>query len=498
MHRIFVMLPNNLGDVIMTLPVLQALKTRLPESHITFLAESGYEGGLVNSRYCDRILLMPRKAVKAATASEKWHEAPELLREIIDEVKGPGCDVVINLSQHGYCSFIATLVGAREVYGRRFLREGNHALDDPWSRYLYAIPFSRSSNALHATDVYCRIAGVVSRGNGENTISLTHDELGWGIEYLKKNGCANDGKVAILQPGAAYASKRWPPERFIALGKKLAADGYYIVITGAPAERAGAAVIAENIGVRCLSTAGELTFRETIVLCAFCAFVVCGDTALMHAAAALGKRVCALFGPTSPVETGPYGAGHHVCAGNCAMRPCFRTDCGTLACMRSISPETVYECIRGLPVVDRGCTVFTTRFCSETWQCATMDNRPNPYYDAAAAWLTRKAFDPQYRESCVQTADTTAVEASITFVTRCMEMEQTLVALRNSGNSALLQRFEQLRKNATAESGIAAFWNAVLNLRLNSVPLLDPVAGLEESIAACRATHRQITGCLSS
>lgn len=263
------MLPNNLGDVIMALPVLRALKTGIPECHITFLVEAGYEGGLVNNAWCDRILPIPRKAIKSAVMSDTWQEAPGLLRTMIDEVKAPAVSLAINLSQHQYLSYIATLTGAKEVRGRHFLREGNHALDDPWSQYLYAIPFARACNALHATDVYCRIAGVAFTDNGDKSITITPNEIEWGTAYLTKHGCTDGRKIAMLQPGAAYASKRWPREYFVSLGKKLADDGYRIVITGALAERAIAVAIAQSIGAGCLVPAGELSFRKRLSFAAF-------------------------------------------------------------------------------------------------------------------------------------------------------------------------------------------------------------------------------------
>lgn len=217
----------------------------------------------------------------------------------------------------------------------------------------------------------------------------------------------------------------------------------------------------------------------------------------MHAAAALDKGVYALFGPTNPVETGPYGAGHHVFTGRCAQRPCFKTDCATLACMRSITPAIVYGYIQELPPGDQDCCdVATTGFSGGTWKLdAAMGRQSNSYVNEAAASMIRKVFDQGYHPGGTPNGDAGVREASLRFVQQCIMMEQVLVAFRNSHSAATLRQFELLRKAAAEESGINAFWNAVLNIRLNSVPLLDPVAGIEGSIAACHTTRRQIAGC---
>ena len=107
-----------------------------------------------------------------------------------------------------------------------------------------------------------------------------------------------------MQPGAAWPSKRWPAESFIELGRMLIADGYGILVTGARAEREIAARIAGELGGQCRSTAGELTFRESIVLLTVATTVVTGDTAIMHAAAAVGTKVVYEIGNLSFLKAG--------------------------------------------------------------------------------------------------------------------------------------------------------------------------------------------------
>ncbi|MBD3317084.1 MAG: hypothetical protein GF344_14955, partial [Chitinivibrionales bacterium] len=145
MNRILVVLPANLGDVIMATPVLEGIRNARSDAFVAFLVEDGFEGGVVGNPHCNEIISFPRKAIRD-TIRKEGKEGLESLRGMVEAIRHCGFDVVINLSQHSYLSHIMPLFGANTILGQRFLREGNHAVNDPWSRYLYAIPFSRRCN----------------------------------------------------------------------------------------------------------------------------------------------------------------------------------------------------------------------------------------------------------------------------------------------------------------------------------------------------------------
>lgn len=88
---------------------------------------------------------------------------------------------------------------------------------------------------------------------------------------------------------------------------------------------------------------GRTGLRELAYLCTRSRLMIATDTGTMHLAAAMGLPVVALFGPTSPSRTGPYGEGHTVIRGETGCSPCFKRQCETRACMRSIKVEDVLE-----------------------------------------------------------------------------------------------------------------------------------------------------------
>jgi heptosyltransferase II len=154
--------------------------------------------------------------------------------------------------------------------------------------------------------------------------------------------------IAILCPGAEYGpAKRWPTEHFIALAQRLRNAGYSVWLLGSPNDQPAAAPIAAVVaGVRDLT--GQTDLGSAIDLLSLASVVVSNDSGLMHAAAAVGRPLIALFGSSSPDYTPPLSPLAHVARIDIACSPCFQRECplGHFKCMRDLDPERVYELAR--------------------------------------------------------------------------------------------------------------------------------------------------------
>ncbi|WP_243731093.1 glycosyltransferase family 9 protein [Modestobacter roseus] len=112
--------------------------------------------------------------------------------------------------------------------------------------------------------------------------------------------------VAVVHPGAAFPGRRWPPERFAAVARHLAAAGHRVVVTGGPAERELAERVAAGAGLPDDAVlAGRTTSLELAAVVAAARVVVCGDTGVAHLATAYRRPSVVLFGPVSPALWGP-------------------------------------------------------------------------------------------------------------------------------------------------------------------------------------------------
>jgi heptosyltransferase-2 len=156
--------------------------------------------------------------------------------------------------------------------------------------------------------------------------------------------------IAILCPGAEYGpAKRWPSEHFIGLSRRLLDAGYAVWLLGSPSDQPAAVPIAAAIaGVRDLT--GRTDLGTAIDLLSLAAVVISNDSGLMHAAAAVGRPLVALFGSSSPEYTPPLSPLARIAKIEIGCSPCFQRECplGHFKCMRDLAPELVYDLARSV------------------------------------------------------------------------------------------------------------------------------------------------------
>ena len=169
------------------------------------------------------------------------------------------------------------------------------------------------------------------------------------IRALKLRGA---GPVAILCPGAEYGpAKRWPPTHFADLARRLLEAGARVWIVGSPNDKLAADAVIAAAGEsaqRIRDLAGRTDLGTAIDLLSAASVVVSNDSGLMHAAAAVGVPVVALFGSSSPVYTPPLSPQARIARIEIACSPCFKRECplGHFRCMRELKPDLVYNLAR--------------------------------------------------------------------------------------------------------------------------------------------------------
>jgi lipopolysaccharide heptosyltransferase II len=157
--------------------------------------------------------------------------------------------------------------------------------------------------------------------------------------WLRERGL--DGRpLAVLAPGAAHFTKRWPEERWIALAQRLGERGYGVVAVGGADDRAAGDALAPHA----VNAAGAMTLQETGALLARARVAITGDTGVMHMATGVGTPVVALFGPTvEQFGFFPYTTKAAVLQRGLDCRPCSpmggaRCPMGHHRCLTDIEP----------------------------------------------------------------------------------------------------------------------------------------------------------------
>ena len=164
--------------------------------------------------------------------------------------------------------------------------------------------------------------------------------------FLDRRQLATDKPIIGFCPGAEFGdAKKWPEAYYGALAKQLIVQGYRIWIFGAPADEGTGEAIVSIAGKDCINLAGQTSILEAIDLLAICQTVVSNDSGLMHVAAAVGTRVVAIYGSTSPAFTPPISKTAHIVSRGLDCSPCFKRTCplGHKNCLNKLMPEQVLE-----------------------------------------------------------------------------------------------------------------------------------------------------------
>ncbi len=336
--KILILKPSSLGDVIHALPVLRLLKKHLPQSRIYW--------------WLDRHLLSllegdPDLAGVIAFERKRWaapHRWPEMLASVRD-MRARQFDWAIDLQGLARSGIFAWLANAGLTIGLD--NTGNGSREG--ARAFYDLTPPRAAPGTHAVDRYLAVLPLLKVPVDRDFEWLPRrPEI---AARIQEKWAAASGPFVVLLPGARWNNKRWPVENFVELAKLMRTmSALQFVILGSADERAlGQAIASANPG-RCLNLAGQTTLWEMIEWVRRGRLVISNDTGPMHVAAALGRPLIALFGPTNPRHTGPYGQPGSVLQMNSLpCIPCMQSDCRfstPLACLKSITPQSVYARVR--------------------------------------------------------------------------------------------------------------------------------------------------------
>jgi len=313
--RLLVVRFSSLGDVVLTTPLLRAIRTRHPEADTTCVVKSRYADLLAGNPAVTRVVAMaPREPLSALAARLD----PAEYHARIDLQDSPRSRRLRRL-----------LGGSWAVVDRR--RAARWALI--W------LGVNRYRGRLPAAEQFIEAAAgleVQPDGKPAEVFPTADDEA-------RATALVPEGAVALV-PGSRWASKRWPAARWRALADRLTARGLSLVAVGSEDERSllnGPGVI-EAYGLPLLTTAAVL--RRARV-------VVANDTGLMHLATAVGRPVIVLLGPTvGAFGYLPYGVSAQVLEREVACRPCTASGSdhcplGHHRCMIEIAPEAVAQAV---------------------------------------------------------------------------------------------------------------------------------------------------------
>jgi len=326
-HKILIVKPSSLGDVVHSLPFLNAMNTCFPGAEIHWVIAKGLEDLLDGNPMIKRLWIINKDAWK------KIDNAKNTVTEIKILFKGlktEKFDLVIDLQGLLRSGIITSATRAPVRIGFQEAREG--------SRFFYTHKVKGGTD-IHAVERYLKIAAFLGCDTSEIIFPFPEADT---ISSLIPHP-SSFREYAILVPGARWKTKIWSPEKFGELASRLPVQS---VVVGSKTDKDSADLIVTLSKGKAISLAGKTSLKELIAVMRKAKFVISNDSGPMHIAAALGIRVYAIFGPTDPLRTGPYGKGHTIISPTIPCAPCFKKTCEDVKCLEGLSVDKVFETIK--------------------------------------------------------------------------------------------------------------------------------------------------------
>lgn len=317
---------NWVGDAVMSLPALRALRERYPQAHIAILAKPWVGDLYGREPFCNELIPYTPK-----TLPEKWAAGRALASR--------GFDKAILLQNAFEAAAVAWAARIPERVG--YARDGRSFL----LTRAVAVPEPGEHERFYYLELLKR-AGIIDRVPECEAIRLDGAPAARaaGLERFRSRGM---GEVVIgVSPGAAYGSaKRWIPEHFSEAASRVARElDATVAVFGSAVERDVCEQVARGVTVPVHNFAGETSLGEYIELAAACRAYLTNDSGPMHIASALGLPTVAVFGATNHVTTGPTGPLAKVVRENVECSPCLKRECPIdHRCMTRVSAERVAQ-----------------------------------------------------------------------------------------------------------------------------------------------------------
>ncbi|MBN2809424.1 MAG: glycosyltransferase family 9 protein [Deltaproteobacteria bacterium] len=348
--NILVIRLSAIGDVLRTLPAINAWRRYNPEAQFTWLVEPAAASLLEGHAALDRVLVFERGLFRGWLRSpRRLGTALRKLFTLLLELRSAKFELAVDFHGIFKSGLLARLSGApvRVGFARPAAKEGSH--------FFYTLHFRPSDPELNRVDRALALAaflGVELAGPviyqlpvGPAHQQRARESLAAFAEF------PNSGPLIALHPGSSKktAYKRWHQNGYVGLINALVENlGARVVLTWGPGERETVELIAGNLRVPVVVARKTVSLLDLAAIFAACDLYIGGDTGPMHLAVAMGTPVVAIFGPTHPQINAPCGASYRIVRHPLHCSPCRKRSCRTRLCLEAIGWRRVYAEVQEL------------------------------------------------------------------------------------------------------------------------------------------------------
>ncbi|HZN06360.1 MAG TPA: lipopolysaccharide heptosyltransferase II [Pyrinomonadaceae bacterium] len=332
--RVVVRGTNWVGDSIMTIPALRALRRILPDASITLAVRPGAKGIFSEVDFIDDVLVYDRRnAFSVFGQVREWKK-----REF---------DLAVLFQNAFEAALIPFLAGVPVRLG--------YATESRQAMLTHPLPLPDWRSTKHEVFYYLYLitaleqmlfrTSTVCEGDPDVSLSITESRKSEASELLRSHGVSEEKSVVAICPGSINSrAKRWPAEAYAALADRLIEDRRNVVLIGSKDEIDVTNEVAQRMRHRPVVLTGTTTLDQITAVLGLVDLVVTNDTGPAHIAAALGCPTIVIFGPTNPLTTRPFSPKAEIIRHPPDCAPCMLRDCPIdHRCMTAITVDEVFE-----------------------------------------------------------------------------------------------------------------------------------------------------------
>lgn len=333
-RRIALIKPSALGDVVHSLPVLNALRHKFPDARISWIVNRSYQSLIEGHRALDETIAFDRGAMKGG-----WRKAAKASLSLARELRRRQFDLVIDLQGLARSGLMTLATGASRRVGLSTAREGAHLA------YTDVIPIP-DPQQRHAVDHYWCVAEALGVGGIPRRfdVPVRPESRAWAQEQLQDL----PRPWIAFGVGARWLTKRWPPQHFASLASRAQdAFGGTAFFIGAPDEAPLAKHVIGQLRGPCRDFVGLTTLQQLAGLLEAADVMISNDSGPLHLAAALGRPCVAPYTCTLVRRHGPYGQTGGV-ETNVWCKGSYIRTCDRLECMTELTPDRLWPTLAAI------------------------------------------------------------------------------------------------------------------------------------------------------
>jgi heptosyltransferase-2 len=332
-QRILIVRTDRIGDVVLSTPVIKALRSHYPHAYIAMMVSPYTKEVVEGSPYLDEVIIYDKDA-----KHKSWRRSLEFARGL----KRKRFDLALVLHPTNRVHLITFLAGIKRRVGYR--RKLGFLLTDK-------IPHTKQDGQKHELEYnldLLRPLGIMPQDR-EIFVSIKPEARQIVEELLRQEGIKDNHPLLAVNPGASCPSKIWPAERFAEAADRLAQKyGFKVLVVAGSKDRYLAQDLVSNMRHTAINLAGRLSLAQVAALLARCRLFISNDSGPVHIASAVGVPVISIFGRNqpglSPRRWGPVGKGDRFLHKPVGCLECLAHNCvQEFKCLKAITVDDVIQ-----------------------------------------------------------------------------------------------------------------------------------------------------------